>query len=349
MLIFLASAAAATPFAGAALPPIVVTSYRVRVREARTPLETRHAAPGERFRVATSDPQDPLDIGVAGTEFYGRARSEKGSVLSEQFAVQPDGFFALRDRYTELVDSVLGRARSGRPFVPARVGGLPALRADVALPDNKCAALPPRIARVWISSETFLPLRVEERIRSTGRVQQGATYTYDQINAPVANKLFLPPPLAARPYRATSRFHRTSVAAAAAKLPYTPQMPSLLPPGFDLAVSGWAPRSGDTGAEASIPPSPWLFGASFRRGQERVDITQRADGRDWPDDPFGGECQELRTEQVKINGAAATYGIGPTISPHLYWRASKVRYTVSGPFSRDDLVAIASSLQPITP
>ena len=71
--------------------------------------------------------------------------------------------------------------------------------------------------------------------------------------------------------------------------------------------------------------------------------------RDWPDDPFGGECKELRTEQVKINGAAATYGIGPTIVPHLYWRASKVRYTVSGPFSRDDLVAIASSLQPITP
>jgi anti-sigma factor RsiW len=44
---------------------------------------------------------------------------------------------------------------------------------------------------------------------------------------------------------------------------------------------------------------------------------------------------------------AARYGAGPGITPHLYWRAGGLLYTVSGPFPKGDLVAIAESLAPL--
>jgi hypothetical protein len=121
----------------------------------------------------------------------------------------------------------------------------------------------------------------------------------------------------------------------------------VLPQGFDLAIAGWAPRSGITGPEGSIGRYPWLFAATYRRGQERIDVTQRASRRDWPDDPFGGECQPLRTEAVQIGSLTGTFGIGQNTVPHVYWRDGSLLYTVSGPYPRDDLVAIAASLRPL--
>lgn len=150
-----------------------------------------------------------------------------------------------------------------------------------------------------------------------------------------------------RPFRANLHFTRTSPAAAAGPLPDTPKLPAVLPPGFALAVSGWASRSGITGPEGSIPPSAWLFAASYRRGQERIDVTERVASADWPNDPFGAECQPLRTEAVSVGGVAATYGIGAATVPHLFWRDGPIRYTVSGPFPTDDLVTIAASLRKI--
>ena len=141
------------------------------------------------------------------------------------------------------------------------------------------------------------------------------------------------------------RFTRNAPGHAAGPLPYVPRLPSALPPGFKLAVSGWAPRSGITGAEGSIPPSAWLFSASYRRGQERIDVTQRVASTDWPVSPFSGECQPLTEEPVSIAGVAATFGIGATTLPHVYWREGPLRYTVSGPFPKEDLVAIAASLR----
>jgi hypothetical protein len=112
-------------------------------------------------------------------------------------------------------------------------------------------------------------------------------------------------------------------------------------------VSGWARRSGITGPEGSIPAFPWLFAARYRRGQEHIDVTQRLAraGEDWPVDPFGSECQPLRTENVTIGTVTATYGIGENTVPHLFWRDGPLLYTVSGPFPKDDLVAIAASLR----
>jgi hypothetical protein len=120
-----------------------------------------------------------------------------------------------------------------------------------------------------------------------------------------------------------------------------------LPPGFSRVLVGWAPRSSVTGPEGSVPAKRELFAAVYRRGFERIDVTQRLAGvRGWTGDPFGGECLFEYTEQVTVRGAPATYGIGAEIVAHVFWREGNVLYTVSGPCPRRDLVAIANSLAP---
>ena len=48
-----------------------------------------------------------------------------------------------------------------------------------------------------------------------------------------------------------------------------------------------------------------------------------------------------------MDGVPATFGIGPEIPPHLFWRDGAVLNTVSGPFPAATLVEIAESLTPI--
>jgi hypothetical protein len=129
---------------------------------------------------------------------------------------------------------------------------------------------------------------------------------------------------------------------------YSAALPTALPTGFTLSVSGWAPRSARTGPEASNPRYSSLFAAVYRRGRERVDVTQRLAGtKGWLGDPFGFECGAETTSTVDVNGAKATFGQGVEIIPHLYWRSGGVLYTVSGPFPAATLAAIARSLKPV--
>jgi len=148
--------------------------------------------------------------------------------------------------------------------------------------------------------------------------------------------------------RADYGFRRTAPAHASGPLSYTPLLPSRLPPGYRLAVSGWAPRSSRTGPEGSIPPRRQLFAAVYRRGLERIDVSQRlSGGRDWPADPFGAECRFQFSERARVGGRPAFYGAGPETTPHLYWRAGSLLHTVSGPYPKATLVAIAESLRPL--
>ena len=95
-----------------------------------------------------------------------------------------------------------------------------------------------------------------------------------------------------------------------------------------------------------MPRRPQLFAAVYRRGFERIDVTQRlAEPRGWSVDPFGAECVFQYSERATIRGARGWYGIGPDTTPHLFWRQGRVLYTVSGPYAKRDLLAIANSLQ----
>ena len=346
--VVLATAApAAAQFAGGPHPTTVARSFRVVERGPQGTLLLSWASP-ERFaaRRGTRLTRRPFVLERDGTSVFAREVGFPGSVERRTFAARPDGF-SLSEELTRYRTSLLAAARAGRRvFAAASLGGRPAWRATVGLRANDCAGLRRGTATVWLSRATLLPLRVVESRR--GRRVEVRRFSYSAVNADLSASDFAMPRLRARAFRADIGFRRTTPADAAGHLSYVPHLPTRLPTGFSLVVAGWAPRGGVTGPEGSNPADRELFAAVYRRGLERIDVTQRlSGGRAWRNDPFGGECLYERTERVRVRGHAATFGIGPEIAPHLYWREGPVRYTVSGPFPKRDLVAIAESLAPV--
>jgi hypothetical protein len=273
-----------------------------------------------------------------------------GIRIARTFPAEPDGA-GLWTRYSPSSATLLARVRAGTATLrPARAGRRAALRGTVRLAANDCAGLRGGVRTIDLDRATLLPLRIRTR-RAGARAQTG-TLIPRAINPAISSAAFRPAgPLAAGDPRLDEGFRRVPPAAAAARLPYVPELPAAttLPGGFRLAVSGWAPRTQTTGAEGSIPAGRALFQAVYARGWERVEVTQRASGgRDWPADPFGVECGRLTSRQVTVGGVPARFGIGPEISPHLVWRDGAVLHTVSGPFPAATLVRIAESLTPVT-
>ncbi len=343
----LAAATAATPLSAPPVATLPVESYRVVVHSTSNDTIVR-TVQGEDVRMQIVAPGFAPSVFVRGTEHWGRTATQRGSLLRDQYPARPDGFQRTADLYTELVASLLARARAGQAtLVPATIGSTRALRATVALPPNACAALGPRRATVWLVADTLMPLQIVERT-AAGKTVQVTRYSYRMVNRTFPAGTFTPPATAGPGrYVASDGFRRVAPAVAAERLPYTPRVPTTLPDGYRLVVSGWAPRSAATGAEASIPPSAWLFTAEYRRGQERITVSQRAGATDWPDDPFGHECGAVTTTDVSVGSAPAKYASGPEVIPHLFWREGKVRFTVSGPLPREALVQVAASLRPV--
>ena len=327
-------------------PAIVVSSFRATVRTDAGVERLVWQAP-DRLAVRTLRGQGFVGALVerAGMTYLGSLGGSPGTVTRRAFAARPDSYST-----TELLrgatDFVLAKARGGERVLRAvTLAGRPAWRARVLRHGNDCAGLPRGSEELWLDRRTLLPLRIVER-RARQRARTIAM-TYSAINATLAASEFAPPRLGRRPYRADAGFRRTSVAAAAVALPYRPRLPAVLPAGFARTVTGWARRSGRTGPEASNPRFPWLFAAVYRRGVERIDITQRlGSGRDWPSDPFGAECVFQYEQRTAVRGRPARYAYGPETTPHLYWREGRVLLTVSGPFPRRELVRIAASLAP---
>ena len=280
-----------------------------------------------------------------GTRFYGATGGSRGIVERRIYAARPDGYsfssILLAPSEFALTQACAGQRR----LAPSTAGRRPAWRTRYALRANDCAGLRRGSLEVWLDRETLLPLRVLER---RGRRTYRSSFRYTSVGARLPARAFVRPRLGRRPRVSDLGFRRVSPAAAARALSYRPQVPTALPAGFRLAVSGWAPWSARTGPEASNPRYRQLFAAVYRRGFERIDVTQRLAGaRGWVSDPFGAECQFQRTERASVRGRRATYGIGTAITPHLYWRDGEVLVTVSGALPKRDLVAIANSLVPV--
>lgn len=280
-----------------------------------------------------------------GTRYSAAASSFRGRVERNTFAARPDGFSS-----SVLLGSpaefLLARARAGRPALRAvRHRGRAALRGVSYVRANDCAGLRAGTLTVWLDPRTLLPLEVRE-VR--GRRRFGARYTYSRLRAPLPPTVFAAPRLRPRHERTNEGFRRTAPARASGPLSYLPLLPAALPPDYRLAVSGWAPRGARTGPEGSIAPHRELFAAVFRRGFERIDVTQRlARAGGWPGDPFGAECVFVSRERTRVGTAVAWYGAGPETTPHLYWRSGRLLHTVSGPYPKATLVAIAESLRPL--
>jgi hypothetical protein len=268
-----------------------------------------------------------------------------GSVVRNAYAALPDAFSELSARTQYPATILLGRARGGAAKLTAtKVNGRAALQGTIALAANECAGLKRGTETVALDRSTLLPLRMTQRRATT----QTTSIEYRAINTPIPQAIFSPPAVGLRPTRRNQGFVRTTPAKADRHVAYAAALPTRLPSGFTLSVSGWAPRSARTGPEASNPRYAGLFAAVYRRGWERIDVTERLAGaKGWLGDPFGFECGNEATSTVDVNGAKATFGQGGEIIPHLFWRAGKVLSTVSGPFPAATLAAIARSLKPV--
>jgi hypothetical protein len=287
----------------------------------------------------------PIEVERGATRYLGGVPDAPGAVERRVFPARPDGY-SLLDRLTEPVAALAARARGGeRVLRSGRLGGRPALRASIPVAANDCAGLAAGTRDVWLDRATLLPLRTVERRRGRVRVTSVSPHG---LNAALPPGTFTPPPTGRDPFRSDAGFRRVSPLDAAASLSYRPLVPARLPAGYRLSVSGWAPRGGVTGPEGSNPPLRELFAAVYRRGVERIDLTQRLAGATgFPSDPFGVECGDQREVRATVNGAPATYGFGPDVTPHLVWRRGPLVLTLSGPYPRAALVAIAESLRPV--
>lgn len=328
--------------AAASLNPAPVTSFLVRVEEGGTPTRVEAVQGPYRERVQMLLPDGGTTIRRSETEYTEGTAGFPGGVRLNQPPALPDQY-GLTLGQNPTIAYLAGRARSGDPVFTATIlRGIPVVRATIPLRANECAGLPKRTRTVWLTRAHLLPLRIDERALTTGAVLQHEVYRYSAINQALAPDLFVP----RHDPNATvtrGRFVRATPGQAAASLPYTPKMPTTMVTGFSRTVTGWAPKGGILGVEGSIPPSPGLFQAIWRRGLERIELTMRK-GAAWPTDPFGGECMELSQEPVTINGAAGVFGAGPSSPPHLFWQSGGVRYTLSGPLPKATLVKIAQSL-----
>jgi len=338
--------AAAVSIGIALAPAVAVDSYRATV----------DAPGGVREEVAWDGPDRAALRGRDGAYAYAVVRRDgstvrrggNGAGVAElrSFVGRPDAYWEL-DELRGATDYALARARAGIAPLRSRVlGGRAALQAQVRLRANECAGLVAGTEQVWLDPFTLLPLR---RVVARGADRSVFDLRYRALNAPLPPSALVPPTVGPGAIRLDEGFVRADPRAAARRLSYRPQLPGVLPPGFFLATSGWARRSGHTGPEASNPRYPDLFAAVYVRGGERIDVTQRvaAGTGSFPSDPFGAECQFVATSRVTVRGSVAWFGTSPEAGPHLWWRRGRILHTLAGPFTRRDLVAIAESLAPV--
>ena len=332
------------PFSDGPQPSVVVTAFQATEKQVGKQ-ETLSWALPERFAVRPAQKGDGRIVERAGVRTVGRGQGFAGARISGTFPAGPDGFSEIFR--VPSAGYSLARARAGKKtFTAGRAARRDALKTSFALAANECAGLRAGRGELWLDASTLMPLRYVER---RGRRVLRTTFRYSGINKKHPAGTFRHPRIGARAFVDSQGFVRTTPANAARELSYTPLLPAVVPDGFELVVSGWAPKSGFTGPEAANPIYPELFAAVYRRGYEHVDVSQRKASGDWPSDPFGAECSFVFTSKATVAGHDATYGTGPGFEPHLYWSDGQLLHTVSGPYPKRDLVAIAESLAPVSP
>lgn len=146
-----------------------------------------------------------------------------------------------------------------------------------------------------------------------------------------------------------------SLAEAESLVGYAVPLPEVVPPGYELAEVRVSPGRTDvyTGPEASNPPNVDVVSILYRNGWRSFTISTRRVGDvdatfGWLD-PFGGEGQfyESTTFVVRtgvLAGATAEITTAPETIPHGWVLGDELVFTVSGPLTEAELVAVVESL-----
>lgn len=299
------------------------------------------------------DPRDDLYVAdvVGSTLFLGSGlpRAVRNLQVSRNVArVTPDGWTNLDADLMMWAWPFIARQRSGQTaLTEVTVDGRTLLRGTQPLAANECAGLAAGTRTIHLDPRTLVPVRILDRRGRTIDFNSTITTRRAQAND------FAPLTIIGRRTITDEKFTRQTLAQANATATWPISMPTSLPAGFTLATLGTAPLGGYLGPEGSFPRSRGVFFAKWAYGLESLDLTIRPARstliRDWDQsDPFGGECASATDSTVLVGAITAHYAQGEHGSPRLWWRDGTTLYTLSGPFSAEQLATVARSLAPVT-
>lgn len=221
------------------------------------------------------------------------------------------------------------------------------LRATI--PVNKLGFSGNRLV-VVVDRESGFPLSVREEL--DGELVRGFELEDLELDPPLSARQFAP----RVPTTATvvdEGFRTVEFGDAQATVGYPPLAPGSLPDGYERAETRVATTTpGPTGNEAMNPPSRDVVSTAYRSGLDRIIVSTRRTGDDpqaWQDPVASGEGNLVEPERVRLNagalrGATANVVIDPRVEPHLYAVTDELVVTITGPLTREQLLAAANSL-----
>jgi hypothetical protein len=221
-----------------------------------------------------------------------------------------------------------------------------------------------RIA-ITVDEGTWFPVRLTTLLHR--QVVDDKRLTHIRLDVPVTDAQFTPSfPKGAKVELNDEHFHRVSVNEAAHTFSYSPLAASDLPPGFRFFAAATAPRArffvmdgpGDAAHEYWIP-SHDITELNYRAGFLALTVTTRSDeGMHDPRlaDPFASDPSLIaapdQRENVTIESGAlrgvVAHVATPTLGvPHLWAFHDGLMVTVAGDLTRDQLLLVANSLEPL--
>lgn len=283
------------------------------------------------------------DRSISGTGSVRALRD--GLVRGGEYRVAPDGTPELQTLLLDYAWPAITRQRSGQSlFRLVRSRGRMVLRARTAEPAIGCVRLPAGTRTIELDPRTFVPLRVlvvrarklDLRI-DTVRLRAAAG-TMPAIRYAGRHRVIAGEFIPATPAEVLT-FDQ----------PFDVAMPTYLPQGFSLELTGMAASGSSLGADGVLPESGAMYAAQWRRGLETIDLTIRTGSNaltsKWDTtNPFGYACSSTRRISTTVAGHAGSYTLGAFGGARLWWRDGATMYTLTAPLSRAELVRVAESL-----
>ena len=215
---------------------------------------------------------------------------------------------------------------------------------------------------ITVDEATWFPVRFTTKLH--GDVVDDSRLTDIRLDVPVTGALFTPSfPKGAKVEVNDEGFRRVSFDDAAHTFDYSPLVPSVLPSDFHRLAAAVAPRSrfviiGGLGETAELP-SLDITALNYRAGFLEFTVTTRSEaGMHDPRlaDPFATEPdlvatpdqrEEVTLESGALRGVQAQLATPPLGVPHLWAFHDGVLITVAGDLTRDQLLMVANSLEPL--